>query len=365
MNVELVGRVLSTLPEDDDHPYRTGPWRPQTTEWNADDLDGGRGRDPGRPRRRLPPQHREPGPPGARSSTTRSTATAWCTSSASATERRSTATGSSAPTASRPRMESGGALWAGISEPPQIADRDGWGARTRMKDASQHRRRGAPRRRPDQLLPVRRPVPARPVLRCETWARRPGTARFPCRLGRVGPPEGRRAHRRAAVLQLQQGSAVHAVRRGRREQRPRALRGRAAARPAAAARHGVHRELRDPERLPAVLGPEAAGRRTSTRPGSTGTCRPGSRSFRAAATTEQIRWFEAEATYVLHFVNAYEDGRRDRARRLLPGRPRARRHRPPGHAGSGRSVSWPSTGCRPGCTAGASTSAPAWSRSSS
>ncbi len=39
MNVELVGRVLSTLPEDDDHPYRTGPWRPQTTEWNADDLE--------------------------------------------------------------------------------------------------------------------------------------------------------------------------------------------------------------------------------------------------------------------------------------------------------------------------------------
>ena len=31
--------ILSTLPEDDDHPYRTGPWRPQTTEWDADDLD--------------------------------------------------------------------------------------------------------------------------------------------------------------------------------------------------------------------------------------------------------------------------------------------------------------------------------------
>ena len=39
MDVEVVGKYLSTLPEDDDHPYRTGPWRPQTTEWDADDLD--------------------------------------------------------------------------------------------------------------------------------------------------------------------------------------------------------------------------------------------------------------------------------------------------------------------------------------
>jgi carotenoid cleavage dioxygenase len=38
MDVEVVGKFLSTLPEDDDHPYRTGPWRPQTTEWRADDL---------------------------------------------------------------------------------------------------------------------------------------------------------------------------------------------------------------------------------------------------------------------------------------------------------------------------------------
>jgi len=38
VDVEIVGKYLSTLPEDDDHPYRTGPWRPQTTEWRADDL---------------------------------------------------------------------------------------------------------------------------------------------------------------------------------------------------------------------------------------------------------------------------------------------------------------------------------------
>ncbi|WP_436495866.1 carotenoid oxygenase family protein [Actinokineospora sp. HUAS TT18] len=39
MDVEILGRALSTLPGDDDHPYRTGPWRPQTVERAATDLD--------------------------------------------------------------------------------------------------------------------------------------------------------------------------------------------------------------------------------------------------------------------------------------------------------------------------------------
>lgn len=39
MDTEIVGRMLSTLPEDDDHPYRTGPWRPQTREWDAPDVE--------------------------------------------------------------------------------------------------------------------------------------------------------------------------------------------------------------------------------------------------------------------------------------------------------------------------------------
>ncbi|MDT7769971.1 MAG: hypothetical protein QOI30_2981, partial [Mycobacterium sp.] len=36
MDVDVVGKFLSTLPEDDDHTYRTGPWRPQTSELEAD-----------------------------------------------------------------------------------------------------------------------------------------------------------------------------------------------------------------------------------------------------------------------------------------------------------------------------------------
>ena len=38
MSVEVFAKYLSTLPEDDTHPYRTGAWRPQTTEWDATDL---------------------------------------------------------------------------------------------------------------------------------------------------------------------------------------------------------------------------------------------------------------------------------------------------------------------------------------
>lgn len=39
MHVEVVGRMLSNLPADDDHPYRTGAWRPNHTEYNAADLE--------------------------------------------------------------------------------------------------------------------------------------------------------------------------------------------------------------------------------------------------------------------------------------------------------------------------------------
>ena len=37
-DVEVYAKMLSTLPDDDDHPYRSGPWRPQHVEYDADDL---------------------------------------------------------------------------------------------------------------------------------------------------------------------------------------------------------------------------------------------------------------------------------------------------------------------------------------
>lgn len=39
MKVQVHERFESGLPEDDDHPYRSGAWRPQRTEYDAWDLD--------------------------------------------------------------------------------------------------------------------------------------------------------------------------------------------------------------------------------------------------------------------------------------------------------------------------------------
>ncbi len=39
MKVQVHERFDSGLAEDDDHPYRTGAWRPQQTEYDAWDLD--------------------------------------------------------------------------------------------------------------------------------------------------------------------------------------------------------------------------------------------------------------------------------------------------------------------------------------
>jgi carotenoid cleavage dioxygenase-like enzyme len=38
MSSSIVNTIHSTLPVDDDHPYRTGAWRPNHHEWDADDL---------------------------------------------------------------------------------------------------------------------------------------------------------------------------------------------------------------------------------------------------------------------------------------------------------------------------------------
>ena len=39
MKTQIHERFESGLPDDDDHPYRTGAWRPQQTEYDAWDLD--------------------------------------------------------------------------------------------------------------------------------------------------------------------------------------------------------------------------------------------------------------------------------------------------------------------------------------
>jgi len=136
MNVEIVGRLLSTLPADDDHPYRTGPWRPQTTEWRADDLEVVEGEvptdldgvylrnteNPVHPA--LKHYHPFDGDGMVHVVGFRDGKTFY--------RNRFVRTEGLAAEA-----ETRSPLWAGIAELPDWAPReDGWGARGRMKDSS-------------------------------------------------------------------------------------------------------------------------------------------------------------------------------------------------------------------------------------
>lgn len=135
MDVELVGRALSTLPEDDDHPYRSGPWQPQTGEWRVDDcevigeipadLDGVYLRNtenPVHPAIKL--YHPFDGDGMVH-------VVGFRDGKAFYRNRFVRTDGFVA------EQNAGEALWAGIAERPTLSKRDhGWGARTLMKDAS-------------------------------------------------------------------------------------------------------------------------------------------------------------------------------------------------------------------------------------
>ncbi len=136
MDVQIVGKFLSTLPDDDDHPYRTGPWRPQTTEWDADDLTvvGGeipRDLDGVYLRNTENPLH-----PALKSyhpfdGDGMLHVVGFRDGKAFYRNRFIRTDGFLA------ESEAGGPLWPGLAEPVGMAKRDhGWGARGLMKDAS-------------------------------------------------------------------------------------------------------------------------------------------------------------------------------------------------------------------------------------
>ncbi|MCM2430364.1 carotenoid oxygenase family protein [Streptomyces sp. RKAG337] len=135
MDVEIVGRALSTLPEDDDHPYRTGPWRPQTTEWRADDLEV-TGEIPADLEGVYLRNTENPVHPAISlyhpfDGDGMIHVVGFRDGKAFYRNRFVRTDGFAA------EQEAGKALWAGIAERPALSLRaDGWGARTRMKDAS-------------------------------------------------------------------------------------------------------------------------------------------------------------------------------------------------------------------------------------
>src|SRR5689334_10660775 len=139
MDVEVLARALSTLPADDDHPYRTGPWRPQTVERSAmydtddcdvigripDDLDGVYLRNTENPvHPAVQIYHPFDGDAMVH-------AVGFRDGKAFYRNRFVRTDGFVA------EQESGRPLWAGLAEDPTLSPSEhGWGARTRMKDAS-------------------------------------------------------------------------------------------------------------------------------------------------------------------------------------------------------------------------------------
>ena len=78
--------------------------------------------------------------------------------------------------------------------------------------------------------------------------------------------------------------------------------------------------------------------------------------------TGDIRWFEADPTFVLHFTNAYEDGDEIVLDGFFEARPS--RWTPVARSGTGSFASWRWIACRPDCTGGGSTWSPARSKRS-
>ncbi|NND97319.1 MAG: apocarotenoid-15,15'-oxygenase, partial [Pirellulaceae bacterium] len=135
MKTQIHHRFASGLPSDDTHPYRTGPWRPQCTEYDAwdlevegrvpEDLNGVYIRNTENPT--LPPiarYHPFDGDGMLHS-------IVFQAGEATYRNRFIRTEGFLAEQAARE------SLWSGIIEDPNAARRPGgWGARTRMKDAS-------------------------------------------------------------------------------------------------------------------------------------------------------------------------------------------------------------------------------------
>jgi carotenoid cleavage dioxygenase len=135
MNVRVVSRFESRLPADDDHPYRTGAHRPNTIEYDATDLEVVAGEVPrdldgvylrNTENPLLPAlgrYHPFDGDGMIHAVRFRGGAADY--------RNRFVRTKGLAA-----ELEAGEPLWAGIVEPPSLSKRDGWGARTRMKDAA-------------------------------------------------------------------------------------------------------------------------------------------------------------------------------------------------------------------------------------
>ncbi len=134
MPVELVQRILPTIQTPDEHPYRTGAWTPNYDEVNATemevigeipkDLDGVYVRNTENPvHDSLGVYHPFDGDGMIH-------AMSFSEGKAAYRNRFVRTKGFVA------EQEAGHALWAGIAAPPRLSQQPGWGAHERLKDSS-------------------------------------------------------------------------------------------------------------------------------------------------------------------------------------------------------------------------------------
>ena len=135
MELREVGRLPDRLPANDDHPYRTGAWRPTFVEYDATDLDVVEGAIPVELagvylRNTENPVMGSIGRYHPFDGDGMVHAIRFANGRASYRNRFVRTAGLAA------ELEAGAPQWAGIIESPAKSLRDGSGARTRMKDAS-------------------------------------------------------------------------------------------------------------------------------------------------------------------------------------------------------------------------------------
>jgi carotenoid cleavage dioxygenase-like enzyme len=135
MRAREIARLPNRLPADDDHPYRTGPWAPTFVEYDADDLDVIEGTVPAELAGTYLRNTENPVMPALGryhpfDGDGMLHAVRFANGAASYRNRFVRTAGLAA------ELEAGVPQWAGIIEAPSTSLRDGWGARSRMKDAS-------------------------------------------------------------------------------------------------------------------------------------------------------------------------------------------------------------------------------------
>ncbi len=135
METRVVHRFETKLPLDDDHPYRTGAWRPNLVEYDAFDLDVVEGKLPAELsgvylRNTENPLLPSIGRYHPFDGDGMLHAIRFREGRASYRNRMIRTRGLAE------ELRAGEPLWAGIIESAARSKREGWGARTRMKDAS-------------------------------------------------------------------------------------------------------------------------------------------------------------------------------------------------------------------------------------